>query len=209
MKAISNSLDLDSADSRQKLISAALELFSMKGFHAVSVREICDRAQVNVSLISYYFTGKQGLLSAVMEELVKSSVSSTNELMNFKTLKDYEMRLRDFINNSIDFYLEHSSLMKLFLDELERGHPEAEKVFSETLYKKWDRLHSFIQKGIDAGYVRSANGNYKAITVQILAPFFNLMRADSCSFKFYQVSLADQKFRQDLCEQVIYTVIKS
>lgn len=209
MKSTNNSHDIGSTDSRQKLISAALELFSMKGFHAVSVREICDRAQVNVSLISYYFTGKQGLLGAVMEELIKSSVSSTDELMNFSSVTEYEMRLRDFINNSVDFYLENSSLMKLFLDELERGHPEAEKVFSETLYKKWDRLHFFIQKGIEAGYLRSANGNYKAIAVQILAPFFNLMRADLCSFKFYQVSLADQKFRQDLCEQVIHTVINS
>lgn len=32
------------------------------GFHGTSVRDIAAKATVNVSLISYYFKGKQGLL---------------------------------------------------------------------------------------------------------------------------------------------------
>lgn len=47
---------------KQKVVDAASSLFFQKGFHGTSVRDIADRASVNVSLISYYFKGKQGLL---------------------------------------------------------------------------------------------------------------------------------------------------
>ncbi|MCF3943325.1 forespore capture DNA-binding protein RefZ [Oceanobacillus alkalisoli] len=48
--------------SKQKVIHAASSLFFQKGFHGTSVRDIAQRAKVNVSSVSYYFNGKQGLL---------------------------------------------------------------------------------------------------------------------------------------------------
>ncbi|GAB3791988.1 forespore capture DNA-binding protein RefZ [Virgibacillus kimchii] len=48
--------------SKQKVVEAASSLFFQKGFHGTSVRDIAEKASVNVSLISYYFKGKQGLL---------------------------------------------------------------------------------------------------------------------------------------------------
>ncbi|WP_010532377.1 forespore capture DNA-binding protein RefZ [Lentibacillus jeotgali] len=47
---------------KQKVIDAASSLFFQNGFHGTSVRDIADKAAVNVSLISYYFKSKQGLL---------------------------------------------------------------------------------------------------------------------------------------------------
>lgn len=48
--------------SKQKVIHAASLLFYQKGFHGTSVRDIAKKANVNVSSVSYYFNGKQGLL---------------------------------------------------------------------------------------------------------------------------------------------------
>ncbi|MFS0673093.1 forespore capture DNA-binding protein RefZ [Ornithinibacillus sp. 179-J 7C1 HS] len=47
---------------KRKVVEAASSLFYQKGFHGTSVRDIAERASVNVSSISYYFKGKQGLL---------------------------------------------------------------------------------------------------------------------------------------------------
>jgi AcrR family transcriptional regulator len=51
--------------SREKLLDAAAELFSEKGFRDVSVREIAARAGVNSALVGYYFRGKQALFNEV------------------------------------------------------------------------------------------------------------------------------------------------
>ena len=51
-----------------KTVAEATPLFAEKGFNGVSVREIAGFAGVNVSMISYYFGGKEGLYAAVLNE---------------------------------------------------------------------------------------------------------------------------------------------
>ncbi|RFA31868.1 TetR family transcriptional regulator [Virgibacillus dokdonensis] len=81
--------------SKQKVIEAATELFFQKGFHGTSVRDIADKARVNVSLISYYFKGKQGLLEfAVIDyyekylETVEATIKQNQHLNKLQQLKE-------------------------------------------------------------------------------------------------------------------------
>ena len=57
--------------SKQKILKTATRLFGQKSFDGVSVREICKEANVNVSMISYYFGGKQELYNAILTNLVE------------------------------------------------------------------------------------------------------------------------------------------
>jgi Transcriptional regulator len=59
---------LDAERSRRRLLDAALDVFSAKGYDGARVQEIADRAGVNKQLINYYFGGKLGLY----RELVKA-----------------------------------------------------------------------------------------------------------------------------------------
>lgn len=54
--------------SRDKLIEVAVPLFAIKGYAAVSIREIAAAAGINSALISYHFGGKSGLYTAVLEK---------------------------------------------------------------------------------------------------------------------------------------------
>src|SRR5450759_1887534 len=51
----------DAERSRQALLTAALDEFSLKGFAGARVAEIAERAGVNKQLINYYFGSKEGL----------------------------------------------------------------------------------------------------------------------------------------------------
>ncbi|WP_029268978.1 forespore capture DNA-binding protein RefZ [Virgibacillus alimentarius] len=80
--------------SKQKVIDAASVLFFQNGFHGTSVRDIADRASVNVSLISYYFKSKQGLLEyAVTQyyeaylEIIENTLKQANSLTSMEKLK--------------------------------------------------------------------------------------------------------------------------
>jgi AcrR family transcriptional regulator len=53
---------------RQRILDAAVQLFYEKGFKGTSVRDIAGAAQINISMISYYFNGKKGILKEIMEE---------------------------------------------------------------------------------------------------------------------------------------------
>jgi AcrR family transcriptional regulator len=58
-----------SPKAKLKLLDSAQHLFAHKGFHGTSLRDISSRAGVNVSLISRYFSGKQGLYEACFTRL--------------------------------------------------------------------------------------------------------------------------------------------
>ncbi len=51
---------------RERILAAAVPLFAQKGYAAVGVREIAAAGGVNISMISYYFEGKVGILKAIM-----------------------------------------------------------------------------------------------------------------------------------------------
>lgn len=58
------------AETRERILAAALPAFGMKGFEAVSTREIAEAAKVNLPAIQYYFGNKQGLYLACASHIV-------------------------------------------------------------------------------------------------------------------------------------------
>ncbi|MBF0312998.1 MAG: TetR/AcrR family transcriptional regulator [Oligoflexia bacterium] len=55
------------AKTENKILQKARELFSCKGYHSASIREIAKKAGVNVASINYHFGSKENLLLTVME----------------------------------------------------------------------------------------------------------------------------------------------
>ncbi|MBI5277534.1 MAG: TetR/AcrR family transcriptional regulator [Burkholderiales bacterium] len=54
-------------DRRQNILLAAEKLFAQRGFHAVSIRDIAEEAQVPLALVGYYFGQKHELYHAIFE----------------------------------------------------------------------------------------------------------------------------------------------
>jgi AcrR family transcriptional regulator len=59
----------DGAQSRERLLLAAMRLFAEQGFATTSTREIALAAGTNIASISYYFGDKAGLYRAAFSEL--------------------------------------------------------------------------------------------------------------------------------------------
>ncbi len=55
-----------SEDTRQRLIETAGPIFAEKGFRATTVREISERAEVNLASINYHFGDKESLYLATV-----------------------------------------------------------------------------------------------------------------------------------------------
>ena len=61
-------MKLDQNKSINKILEASTKLFSLKGFKATTIRDIAKDANVNSSLISYHFNGKEGLLHKIVTD---------------------------------------------------------------------------------------------------------------------------------------------
>ena len=55
-----------------RILEAARTVFARRGYDAAGLREIAEVAQANLSLISRYFGGKEGLLTALTDQFVMS-----------------------------------------------------------------------------------------------------------------------------------------
>ena len=53
---------------KEKILSAALDQFALRGFTAVSVRDICSAVGIKESTIYYHFTSKQDILDHLVDE---------------------------------------------------------------------------------------------------------------------------------------------
>lgn len=59
-------------DTRERLLKAAIEVFSESGYDGATVRAICRRADVNIALVSYHFGDKLALYRAVIRFVTNS-----------------------------------------------------------------------------------------------------------------------------------------
>jgi AcrR family transcriptional regulator len=58
---------VNSSTTQARLLDAAEQLFSERGFQGISVREITDLAKANLAAVNYHFGSKAGLIRALIE----------------------------------------------------------------------------------------------------------------------------------------------
>jgi len=87
------------ADTKGNIITVATPLFAAKGFKAVTVREICQAADVNVAMINYHFRDKNGLYRACIDRLfgqpIHREIASLADTV--RDAKSWQAAIREWI----------------------------------------------------------------------------------------------------------------
>ncbi|MEO3876632.1 TetR/AcrR family transcriptional regulator [Nonomuraea sp. B12E4] len=74
-------VDEMSEDTRQRVMLAAIDLFSRKGFTAVGIRELASRAGVQTATLYNYMTGKEDLLVEIMRSVMDPLSKAAREAL--------------------------------------------------------------------------------------------------------------------------------
>jgi AcrR family transcriptional regulator len=75
---------------RSRLLHAALIEFAERGFHAASVRDICERAQTNSAAIHYHFGDKAALYREVFGHTAERLTRCTDHLDRENALEAFQ-----------------------------------------------------------------------------------------------------------------------
>lgn len=91
-----------SADqTRERILAAALDLFSDRGFDGASTREIAQRAEVTQPLLNYHFSSKDDLWRAAVDglfaALTRAMTDRTAGLRGVDELTAARLLVREFI----------------------------------------------------------------------------------------------------------------
>jgi AcrR family transcriptional regulator len=144
-------------DKRSAIQLAAEKLFSRRGFHATSMRELGREAGVNSSMISYYFKSKQQLLISIFEKSIYD-LNNISALLADQRLTDMEK-----LNRLLDFYTakilaDGASTYVMLQEQLLRSIDQSAQLSEEIAEKLFSLLEGIIKAGITKGtFKRDAN----------------------------------------------------
>lgn len=99
-----------------QIIMVAEELFSKKGFEGTSVRDIAEMAEVNVSMISYYFGSKDKLIEALFELRITESRLRIEHILLLEDLTPLQ-KVNVMIDSTVDRLIDNQQFQKIMIRE--------------------------------------------------------------------------------------------
>jgi TetR/AcrR family transcriptional regulator len=158
-------------DSRNKLIDAATRLFALKGYAAVSIRELAQAAEVNSALINYHFGGKDGLYLAVLEKnftLIRDSVHD----ICISSLP-YTEKLKLFMKFLMNVHQSNPYLRRLMSSELSNPTPHFETIVKRYIMELYKFAYTTLGEAIKCGEIRAdINPAFTIIAISGMVNFF-------------------------------------
>jgi AcrR family transcriptional regulator len=86
-------------DARERILTAAEQVFGQKGFKAATIREICKTADANLASVNYYFGDKSALYKEVVTRLMAQAIKNYPADMGTQAEAPAELRLKAFIRS--------------------------------------------------------------------------------------------------------------
>jgi AcrR family transcriptional regulator len=99
-------------DTRARILHAALEEFSARGYHETSVRELAERVGVTKTAVLYHFPGKAYIVTALAEPMLADFEAALAEAV---TAADPR---RAVLEELLDVWLTHRYLLRMNLRDL-------------------------------------------------------------------------------------------
>jgi len=155
-------------DCREHIIATAIPLFAAKGLNGVSVRELAAAAGVNLSMISYYFGGKEGLYAAVLtEQFAILGKLDEIEQMEIDTLQKFEL----YVRATVARYRKNPYLLRFYTSELTNPTACFETIVKPAIKRVVQMLLDTFSDGLSHQKFRA--GLNPADTVLALAGMIN------------------------------------
>ncbi|MDP2847313.1 MAG: CerR family C-terminal domain-containing protein [Humidesulfovibrio sp.] len=138
-------------DTKRRLMDAAGEIFSEKGFKAATVREICRHANANVAAVHYHFGDKAGLYKSLLVEAFEAGLKRYPPHMNLGPEASGEQRLYAFI---------HSFLLRMLGGE---RFAWCGKLMARELQEPTEALDHIVER-----YIRPLSEQLRSIVAEVL-----------------------------------------
>ncbi len=192
---------------RANIITVATSEFASKGFSGARVDEIADLTATSKRMIYYYFTNKEGLYIAALEQAYRG-IREIESKLNLDHLDPIEA-IRTLVGFTFDYQWEHEDFVRLVMVEnihngVHLGTSRAMKGLNVTIIDTMERVYD---RGVAASLFRPGLDQIDLhMTISALA-FFNVSNRHTFS-KIFGRNLADPEVLARRREIVIDTVLR-
>lgn len=150
-------------DTRDEILKSAIQLFSQKNYHAVTMIEISKGAGVSKGTLYWYFDSKEELFREI-------ALAGLDYFYNeFEKIAQKDIKTDDKIYQIICFVLitlvEHLNMLDVFRNNVELISLEFKSEIKKSHQKNIDIVADIIEQGISEGVIKSENPNDMAVMI--------------------------------------------
>jgi AcrR family transcriptional regulator len=143
-----------SADgTRERILAAALDLFSELSFDGATTREIAGRAGVTQGLVNYHFSSKDELWRAAVDglfaELGEALDGRAAGLRGVDALTTGKLLIREFIG----FSATHPQLHRIITQECKNDGPRMDWMVERHIRPRYEQTTALFRQLVEAGHV--------------------------------------------------------
>lgn len=180
---------------KEKLLDSALTLLAERSYQRITLRELAEHAQVNSAMIAYYFTNKEGLFIALLDQMAKQHFSQMKQVLNA------ENPIKTFINMMINMLSNNSSFARLIHDEFIAENSALSDAFIERFPKKMAlMLPKMILAHTEISDEKKAKYAAFSLITMIITPFIG----ESVRKKAWQIS--DEELKDPQWAEHVYSL---
>ena len=136
------------ARNRERILSAATEIFSLYGFRGATLDQIAERAEMSKPNLLYYFSSKEALYLAVLRNILEIWLQPLKEL-DEKESPEHEISA--YIDQKIEFSRLYPMASRVFANEIAAGAPILKPVLDTYLRDVVKKKARVIRKWIKRG----------------------------------------------------------
>lgn len=184
-------------DKKEQILTVAEELFAEKGFDGTSVRDIAQRAGVNLAMISYYFGSKEKLLESLIEFRAGYAYGILDELN-----KDASLSPWDKVDRLVDFYVDRIiNNLRFHTIMWQESGARSEEIKSRTMAIKLRNLEQIVKiitDGQQKKLFRQVDIPMTVGTIMGTISYYTQSKTYACLSLSLKENLNDDQYRQKL-----------
>ncbi len=155
----------DDGSARSRLLEVSTRLFAENGLDGTSTRDIAKAADLNISLISYYFGGKEGLYKTVLTEFGDTMQKETSQVLAGLDLhslnrESFQKVMRSLIKQMLPLKHSHRDIHTILHREMMAGLPHAKDVYENVFSRILETIVEIYIRGQKKGFIRKEINPY-------------------------------------------------
>ncbi len=144
----------EETNTEEKILEAAKNVFLKKGMAGSRMQEIADEANINKSLLHYYYRSKEKLFLAVFRFAVKQFIPGIRDIILSE--KPIVRKIEMFVDSYIEILFQHPFVPIFIIQEIQRDPDVLSGALMESGVDPQEILQVFYD-AIDRGEIRPIN----------------------------------------------------
>lgn len=182
----------------ERILDAALEVFSAHGFRGATVDEIAERAGMSKPNLHYYFRRKKDLYLAVLSRTLEMWLKPLEDVA---ADGDPEQELRRYVETKIDMSRSHPQESRLFANEILHGAPMLRPLLEGRVRQLVEEKAAVLRRWTESGRLAEIDPYHLIFMIWAVTQHYADFAAQICAVR--QCDRLDDAFFEEAKRNVL------